>query len=49
MFQIRKGRTYQKILSTEEYSQQSRNVEKRDSLDGKEELERETLKTLLFT
>ena len=49
MFQMREGRTYQKILSTEEYSQQSENVEKRDSSDRKGKSERETLKTFLFT
>ena len=45
---MRKGRTYQKILSIKEYSQQSGNVGKRDSPDREEEPERGTLKTLLF-
>ena len=46
---MRKDRTYQKILSTEEYSQQSGNVGKRDSFDREGESGRGTLKTLLFT
>ena len=45
---MRKDQTYSKILSIKEYSQQSRNVEKRDSSNKEEKLERETLKTLLF-
>ena len=45
---MRKDRIHQKILSTEEYSQQSGNVGKRDSFDRRKKSERGILKTLLF-
>ena len=44
-----KSRTYSKILSTKEYSQQSRNIGKQDSSNKEEESKRGTLKTFLFT